>query len=257
MEVHKNCSKISVHGFQYITDPDTGKCQKIFWILVVVSFVSLLVVLSMNLEKDFRERNTKVELDDTNAPLDEVIFPGVVICSENQMRRSFIGWIAKNLDKLDSINEIKQSLQKAFYGSETNLINSEQKLLKILLNSEFLSNYFQSFINRLNVSKIDLYPEATLLPEPNVFPSNIAINDTKMIENYFSTISGQWKYEQRFVSIKWFGNVDKREKSIMKVNPIGYTSKGICSWLGPLTKQQEDLSIWPSGVVSGTLTFEV
>ena len=104
MEVHKNCSKISVHGFQYITDPDAGKCQKIFWIFVVVSFVSLLVVLTINLEKDFLERNTKVELDNTNAPLDEVIFPGVVICSENQTRRSFIGWIAENLKKLDSIN---------------------------------------------------------------------------------------------------------------------------------------------------------
>ena len=261
MKVHTYCAKISLHGFQYITDQDVGVCQKIFWSTVVVSFLSLLVMLTINLQNEFLKRNTKVELEDSNAPLDEVKFPGVVICSGNQLRRSFIVWIVENLKKIGYSKDVEESLKvmilKAFYGSEFNLTKYEEQLLNTLLNSEFLSNYFQFFARSLNVSAINVFPEATLLLHQNLLSSNISINDSKMIESYFTKMSGQWKYEQRFVSIKWFGNVDKGEKSKIKFDPVKYTSKGICSWLGPLPKQDDDnLFTWPSGVVSGDILLD-
>ena len=90
MKVQRYCSKISLHGLQYMTDPDVGIWQKIFWAIAFLIFLSLLIILTQNLQREFLERNTKVELEDSNAPLDEVKFPGVVICSGNQLRKSFI-----------------------------------------------------------------------------------------------------------------------------------------------------------------------
>ena len=143
MKVHTYCSKISLHGFQYITDQDVGVCQKIFWTMVLAGFMSLLILLTVNLQREFLERNTKVELEDSNASLDEVKFPGVVICSGNQLRRSFIVWIVENLKNLGYSEEVEHSLTvvitKAFYGSEFNLTEDEQKLLNVLMKSEFLS----------------------------------------------------------------------------------------------------------------------
>ena len=67
-------------------------------------------------------------------------------------------------------------------------------------------------------------------------------------------LSGQWKVEQRFLSINWFGNVDKKSKSLVKHNPIMSTSEGICSWLGPLSMPDDELLFtWPVGAVSGEL----
>ena len=58
--------------------------------------------------------------------------------------------------------------------------------------------------------------------------------------------------EDRFVSIKWFGNIDKKKKKYLKFNPILPTPNGICSWLAPLPKEDDsDLFTWPTGVVSG------
>ena len=60
------------------------------------------------------------------------------------------------------------------------------------------------------------------------------------------------KVEQRFLSINWFGNVDKNSKSLVKHNPIMSTSEGICSWLGPLSIPDDELLFtWPVGSVSG------
>jgi len=93
----------------------------------------------------------------------------------------------------------------------------------------------------LNVSAIDVFPDATLLVQPNIISSEFSINDKKMVESYFTKMSGQWKYDQRFVSIKWFGNVENRDKkSTIKIDPVKFTSKGICSWLGPLTKEDDN-----------------
>ena len=265
MEVLSYCSKISLHGFQYITDRNVGKCQKVFWILVIINFICMLVFLSNNLGKEFLERNTKVVLDDTHAPLADVKFPGVVICSGNQLRRSFIEWILENMKKLGHSDDIEETLKsmisQSFYGSNDfdrgniNLTQQEKKLMEELLNADFLKDYFKFFAKSLNVSSIDVFPYATLLLQPNLISSEYSINDKKMVESYFTKMSGQWKYDQRFVSVKWFGNVEDRDKkSSIKFDPIKFTSKGICSWLGPLTKKDDDyLFTWPSGVVSGNV----
>ena len=259
MEVISYFSKISLHGFQYLTDREVGNCQKLFWVIVIACCVSLLIMLSVNLEKEFLARNTKVVLDDTHASLSEVKFPGVVICSGNQVRRSFIEWIVENLKKLGHPNEsdelIKSMIFKSFYGSNVPLTNHEKGLLEDLLNADFLKDYFKIFVRSLNVSAIDVFPDATLLVQPNIISSEFSINDKKMVESYFTKMSGQWKYDQRFVSIKWFGNVENRDKkSTIKIDPVKFTSKGICSWLGPLTKEDDEhLFTWPSGVVSGNI----
>ena len=73
-----------------------------------------------------------------------------------------------------------------------------------------------------------------------------------LLKRYIHQLSGQWKVEQRFLSINWFGNVDKNSKSLVKHNPIMSTSEGICSWLGPLSMPDDELLFtWPVGAVSG------
>ena len=255
-------TKLSLHGFQYLTDSGTGIFKKFFWLLVIAVGFTLLIYLGLNLQNDLTSKTTVMELEDRYAPLHDVIFPGTVICSPNKYRKSFVLWLHENLEKEDlfkgeniSENLIKSMLDKAFFeGSKEPLTGKENDLLSQLLKSSFLQNYFDDFVKTITKASVDTYPGAHLTNIPFDFgnKSGIFIQNEDLLKSYFHELSGQWKVEQRFVSINWFGNVDKNSKSLVKHDPIMATSDGICSWLGPLPRPDDELLFtWPIGAVSG------
>ena len=265
MKANEYYANLSLHGFQYLTDSRGGICKKVFWILVILNGFSLLVFLGIKLQNDLTAKTTDIKLDDRYAPLHDVIFPGTVICSHNKYRKSFVIWLKKNLEseydlKNDkfSENHIKSMLDKVFFdGSKEPLTEQEHDLLKDLLKSQFLQDYFNEFVETITKESVDIYPGAHLtnIQKYNFGNSSVSENmnlNEVLLKRYIHQLSGQWKVEQRFLSINWFGNVDKNSKSLVKHNPIMSTSDGICSWLGPLSIPDDELLFtWPVGSVSG------
>lgn len=272
MKANECCANLSLHGFQYLTDSRGGIFKKVFWSLVILIGFSLLIYLGIKLQDDLTAKTTDIELEDKYAPLHDVIFPGTVICSHNKYRQSFVLWLHENLeneynskhdkynnDKFSDLN-IKSMLDKAFFeGSVEPLNEKEDDLLTDLLRSKFLQDYFKEFVETITKPSVDTYPGAHLTNIRKYDFGNSSVNKNmmlkeKLLKRYIHQLSGQWKVEQRFLSINWFGNVDKNSKSLVKHNPIMSTSEGICSWLGPLSMPDDELLFtWPVGAVSGEL----
>ena len=58
-------------------------------------------------------------MDETHGNLSEVIFPGVVVCNDNQFRRSFVYWIINMLKEdgdLDADPIIKDGKKRSLTG---------------------------------------------------------------------------------------------------------------------------------------------
>ena len=272
MKANECCANLSLHGFQYLTDSRGGIFKKVFWSVVILIGFSLLIYLGIKLQDDLTAKTTDIELEDRYAPLHDVIFPGTVICSHNKYRKSFVLWLHENLeneynlkhdkynnDKFSDLN-IKSMLDKAFFeGSVEPLNEKEDDLLTDLLRSKFLKDYFNEFVETITKPSVDTYPGAHLTNIRKYDFGNSSVNKNmmlkeKLLKRYIHQLSGQWKVEQRFLSINWFGNVDKNSKSLVKHNPIMSTSEGICSWLGPLSMPDDELLFtWPVGAVSGEL----
>ena len=267
MKANECCANLSLHGFQYLTDSRGGIFKKVFWALVILIGFSLLIYLGLKLQDDLTAKTTDIELEDRYAPLKDVIFPGTVICNHNKYRKSFVLWLHENLEsEYNSKNEkfsencIKSMLDKAFFeGSAEPLNEKETDLLEDLLSSKFLNDYFNEFVETITKPYVDTYPGAYLTNIRKYDFGNSSVSNNMMLKEtllkrYIHQLSGQWKVEQRFLSINWFGNVDKKSKSLVKHNPIMSTSEGICSWLGPLSMPDDELLFtWPVGAVSGEL----
>ena len=266
MKANECYARLSLHGFQYLID-SRGIFRKVFWILVILLGFSLLIYLGIKLQNDLTAKTTDIELEDRYAPLHDVIFPGTVICSHNKYRKSFVIWLKKNLEseydlRNDKFSEdhIKSMLDKAFFdGSKEPLTEQENDLLDDLLRSKFLQDYFNEFVETITKESVEIFPGAHLtnirkydFGNNSVGGNMMLKEERKKLKRYIHQLSGQWKVEQRFLSINWFGNVDKNSKSLVKHNPIMSTSEGICSWLGPLSVPDDELLFtWPVGAVSG------
>ena len=276
MKANECYANLSLHGFNYLTDSRGGIFKKVFWLLVISIGFTLLIYLGLKLQNDLTSKTTDIELQDRYASLHDVIFPGTVICSHNKYRKSFVLWLHENLQseynlKDDKFSEacIKSMLDKAFFdGSKEPMDETEKELLHDLLRSKFLQDYFNEFVETITKPFVDTYPGAYLTnirkydfgnsskakcSTGSSVEGNMMLKE-RLLKRYIHQLSGQWKVEQRFLSINWFGNIDKTSKSLVKHNPIMSTSEGICSWLGPLSMPDDELLFtWPKGTVSGEI----
>ena len=110
-----------------------------------------------------------MELEESHSRLQDVIFPGVAICSPNKIRKSFLQWISKSLNEsghhfLDK--EISDLIKKAFLGGSKNpLTKRAQNLMTTLLNSNFFREYYWNFVREMNTSTIDTDGTTMMLRE--------------------------------------------------------------------------------------------
>ena len=85
--------KTSFHGLNYVGDGNTSMLKKVCWLSIFLAGVISFGYLAHSTVNDFLSRNTKIQIDETHANLSEVIFPAVVVCNNNQFRRSFRGYL--------------------------------------------------------------------------------------------------------------------------------------------------------------------
>lgn len=272
MHLTKAVSKISLHGTQFLGDPETKCWAKIFWLSVLISGLSLLTNLSLELKSEFQRKNTKIELESSHSSLEEAVFPGIVICSYNHFRLSFVLWIHGLLvddgvfDRLLIENgkwramtedelTFREMLYKAFYaGRPYPMTPKENEMLKAILKNQVFVKYFEDFANKMNVERLNATHNVTLLMAKDIIDPDYELNDPSLIRSFFMEMSDQWELEKKFLSINWHGYWEENGEKLVKYDPVIATSQGICSWLGPLSKPDDDFILsWPNGVVPGCL----
>ena len=272
MQKTRHISKISLHGTQFLGDSDTSTCQKLFWLCVMMTGFTALTFMAIEIKNDFDRKNTKIELDSGHYPLDEVVFPGVTICSYNHYRQSFILWLHDLLIESGTFKSsliedgvwrpmtpkeitFQKMLHKAFYsGSKEKLTEDEEALLNQILENHQVKEYFKSFVQYVNQSSIQ-FTDSELLLTPRIVDEKYPVDDKRLIRSFMVQMSGQWDLHHRFISVEWHGSRNQSQQ-LLKFNPVLASSQGICSFLGPLPQPDDDKILsWPTGVIPGTSNF--
>jgi hypothetical protein len=204
-----------------------------------------------------------------------VIFPGVIVCNNNQFRRSFVYWIINNLKNQGDLNVdpiIKNGAKRMltdeeqkvfdfireyfFEGSEFSKTNQTGKLKNAVFESNFMKNYFSSFISH---RKTKFFKEFDGI-KTTIFnlASNVLRHNNETLfefgpEMFVAAMAGQWKREQMIPYIQWKGTLNKTEKNLFAIlGPSQPTTSGVCSWIAPYARKfEKNNAKWPVGALSG------
>ena len=213
----------------------------------------------------------ETQIAETNANLSEVIFPGVVVCNNNQFRRNFVYWIINELKKDGKLGPdpiikdgVKRSLNKEeqkvfdlirgdyFEGSGLSKSVEHERLKKSILNSLFLKDYFLDFLRKMKLKILNETKHGinTTFIFHTDFDDSLS---TKGPGTFLVAMVGQCKRTQMIPHIGWKGNLNKSEKNNkIFVDHLQATTSGVCSWIAPLTNPNNEITEeWPKGAISG------
>ena len=70
----------SLHGLKYITEYNRHSLERIFWIFVVIGFLTLGISLTIRIVRKWQTSPIITTIESTNYPLSKVAFPAVTIC---------------------------------------------------------------------------------------------------------------------------------------------------------------------------------
>ena len=287
-EIHKNTDqntkmeyfedfllKSSLHGLNYIADKNTSGFRKIFWFLIFLAGVTAFTVLARDSLSEFLSSKTKIDIEETHADLSEVVFPAVVVCNNNQFRRSFAYWIIDMMKKdgeLDDdpiitdggkreLTEEEQQvfdlIRNIFFEGSTNDDDMENsKLLDKILESTFIKDYVDEFLAHHNSTHwTEKYGDRTTSFEilSDFLDFGNETSSTLLIKKLFVALAGQWKRKQMIPYIEWKGALDKSDKTDeIGLDMMQSTSSRICTWIGPLAHKISNTNLtWPTGVKPG------
>ena len=269
--------RISFHGLSYVGDKNSSLLKKIFWFIIFLAGVLTFTFLAKDTMSEFLSTKTKIQIEETNANLGEVVFPSVVVCNNNQIRRSFAYWIIDMLKEDGEIYDdpiIKEGIKRELTKKEQDvfdLINvmffegpaltnesMDMNLLDKILDSTFMKSYMNEFVTlqkyKFLTEKHQDRNTTLYLYEYLTYSGNESSSLSKRMRA-FVAMAGQWKIKQMIPHIEWKGTINKSEKtdqiSMVMQQP---TTTGICAWIAPLAhKMQDEISHshWPQGAIAG------
>ena len=127
----------SIHGLRYVTDPLLSSWERLLWLFLFLSGLSLAVYLNVSSYTAWRENMVVTNLASTGRPVNEFDFPTVTICAsglhmagvEDALKEDFNNWRKeRGRTRVDNVEE-----DLAEYMFETYLIaNAEWNILDIL-----------------------------------------------------------------------------------------------------------------------------
>ena len=173
--LHDFADQTSLHGWRFIGDRQFGIGQALFWTLVILSSMGALSFLSYQAITEYTDSTIKVEIKDRSAPLDEAFFPSVAICNISPLRKSFIYWLADNLElegEKISVSELFRVIAHNFFKTSHQSISDEDTAL---LDRIFISSFYQKGFEEFLAEKD--------LKEPK--PTEMHISNSKVfLESY-------------------------------------------------------------------------
>ena len=148
--LHNFCDQTSMHGWRFIGDRQFGCGQALFWTIVILGSMGALIFLSYLQLTEYTDSTIKVEIKDRSAPLDEAFFPSVVMCNISPLRKSFIYWLADNLEQEGedvSVAKLFQVVGYNFFKTSNESISGEDSaLLDRIFKSAFYRKGFEEFL---------------------------------------------------------------------------------------------------------------
>ena len=70
----------SLHGLKYTTEYNRHSFERVFWMIVVVAFLTLGIFLTIRIVNKWQTSPIITTIESTNYPLSKVPFPAVTIC---------------------------------------------------------------------------------------------------------------------------------------------------------------------------------
>ena len=70
----------SLHGLKYTTEYNRHSFERVFWMIVVVAFLTLGIFLTIRIVNKWQTSPIITTIESTNHPLSKVPFPAVTIC---------------------------------------------------------------------------------------------------------------------------------------------------------------------------------
>lgn len=148
--LHNFTDQTSMHGWRFIGDRQFGFGQALFWTLVILGSMGALTFFSYQAITEYTDSTIKVDIKDRSAPLDEAFFPSVVMCNISPLRKSFIYWLADNLELEGgkvSVPELFRVIGYNFFKTSNKSISDEDTaLLDRIFGSSFYQKGFEEFL---------------------------------------------------------------------------------------------------------------
>ena len=126
----KFCQETSLHGWQYLSLGNRKIWHKAFWLILILSSNILSITVFLKSYNDFMTAKPTTNIDTTTSSLEDVTFPMITICNNNQLRKSFLNEIG--LDPRDS-KTLKVFTEYMFSGFSDNLTKEEEENIKKIL----------------------------------------------------------------------------------------------------------------------------
>ncbi|XP_051174622.1 pickpocket protein 11-like [Leptopilina boulardi] len=132
------CEHTSLHGFHYITSPNTSVVERIIWSLICTIFLLIAFGMMFIIMYHYSKTPTTTTIETTAYPIWDIEFPAITICNHNKVY-------------LPSALNVTKTLLKKNIGQEE--IDSFFKLLPQLIRPSFQRENFKnmsSILERIN-----------------------------------------------------------------------------------------------------------
>ena len=182
--LHNFADQTSMHGWRFIGDRQFGFGQALFWTLVILGSMGALTFLSYQAITEYTDSTIKVDIKDRSAPLDEAFFPSVVMCNISPLRKSFIYWLADNLELEGgkvSVSEIFRVIGFNFFKTSNKSISDEDTaLLDRIFGSRFYQKGFEEFLAEKDLEE----PTEMHISNSKVFLDSAVREDLPPYDNF-------------------------------------------------------------------------
>ena len=79
------CEETTLNGWYYMAKQNLTKCSRVFWAFMILSSIGLAVFFCVGIVTEFLNSNVIITVDSVSASLDNVLFPSIVVCNQNQV----------------------------------------------------------------------------------------------------------------------------------------------------------------------------
>ena len=79
------CEETTLNGWYYMAKQNLTKCSRVFWTFMILSSIGLAFFFCVGIVTEFLNSNVIITVDSVSASLDNVLFPSMVVCNQNQV----------------------------------------------------------------------------------------------------------------------------------------------------------------------------
>ena len=151
------CSLTSLHGWNFFAQTRKSIFHKIFWLFINIAAFIAAVALVEGIFIQFCATTIDISLETTTTPIDQLFFPSISVCNAQEIRRSVIQELTKELGDVDE-ELILDAAIGIVTGKDIGLTIEDQELRDKIFASntvdDLYDDMYASFINASNSNAV-------------------------------------------------------------------------------------------------------